>query len=483
LRSTGEGVRRTRQCAGHFDALEQRIGVLFEIDGSDELDAALDTLESLAFDDARRAREAAQRTKLAIARGDREAAERYGRRALELAQRCGVRAVEFDARCALAQALFRMRRPDDAAIVLAAIQDWDERHADSEQRPLYNECIAWLAIEQARYGEAGRQWQQVTEQALARGDMSRLQNALNYRMLALGDAGRFVPAVEVGERERALIHEYRLNGNALINNDLNLAYVQILARHCVDAMASLERAEAVPAVPRATLDMRRGGIYALLGQPARARPLFERAFDAGTDDVQRLLPALGLARLLHAQRFQSGTRTTELMPRVQELIALAARTLRGTSPALVRARHHLVEAEVATGEARLAAVDHALALLAGSEALGLLLAARARRTQALLEIGDVAAAAAAADDQCALGADALPELMSPAEAALIAARVYAAVGDDQRAGRLLRGASAWLHRTAATQVPAEFRNSFLHRVPAHGQILALMAGPLSAHQG
>jgi hypothetical protein len=165
------------------------------------------------------------------------------------------------------------------------------------------------------------------------------------------------------------------------------------------------------------------------------------------------------------------------------LIALAARTRRGTSPALGRARHHLVEAEVATGEARLAAVDHALALLAGSEALGLLLAARARRTQALLEIGDVAAAAAAADDQCALGADALPELMSPAEAALIAARVYAAVGDDQRAGRLLRGASVWLHRTAATQVPAEFRNSFLHRVPAHGQILALMAGPLSAHQG
>lgn len=459
-----------------FDALEQRIDVLFEIDGAEELEAALDALESLAADDAQRARVQAQRTKLAVARWDREAAERHGRRALELAQRSGQRAVELDARCALAQALFRMRRPDEAALVLAAIQDWVERQASAEQRLHYDECIAWLALEQARYREAGRQWQRVADQAVARGDMSKLQNALNYQMLAQGNAGRYAQAVETGERERALIHEYRLHGNALVNNDLNLAHVQALAGRYADALASLQRAEAVPVVPRATLDLRRGGIYALLGQPARARPLFERALQAAGDDAQRLLPALGLARVLHAQALPAGLRTpSALTPRVGDLVALAARTLRSTSPVPLRARHHLVEAELAAGDARLAAAEAALALLAGSEALGLLLAARARRTQALLDIGDVAAAAAAADDQGALGDDALPELMSPAEPALIAAQAYAAAGHAERAGRLLRAAAAWLHHTAAAQVPGEFRDSFLHRVPAHRQLLAAVA--------
>jgi hypothetical protein len=73
--------------------------------------------------------------------------------------------------------------------------------------------------------------------------------------------------------------------------------------------------------------------------------------------------------------------------------------------------------------------------------------------------------------------------MSPAEPALIAARAYAATGHGERAGQLIRNAAAWLHHTAATQVPAEFRNSFLNRVPAHRQLLALVAKPLSTHEG
>ena len=459
----------------HFDALDLRIDALFEIDGSEQLDSALDGLEALAADDAQHARVNAQRARVAVSRWDGESAEKYGRRALELAQRSGVRAVELDARCSLAQALFRKRQPDEAALVLAAIQDWVERHADDEQRILYDECLAWLAIEQARYREAGRQWQRVADHAIARGEMSRLQTALNYQMLALGNTGRYAQAVEVGERERALIHEFRLHGTGLVNNDLNLAYVQILAGRYTDALASLERAEAVPVAPRATLDLRRASIYTLLGQPTRARPLIERTLAAAADDTQRLLPALALVRVLHAQQMQAGTRTAEILQRLHELLALAARTLRCTSPVPVRARHHLVEAEVTTGDARLASAEGALALLTGSEALGMLLSARARRTQALLEIGEVELAAEAAQDQQALGGDALPEMMSPAEPALHAARAFVAANREDIASRLLDQATAWLHHTAAVQVPAEFRDSFMHRVPAHREVIALAA--------
>jgi hypothetical protein len=109
------------------------------------------------------------------------------------------------------------------------------------------------------------------------------------------------------------------------------------------------------------------------------------------------------------------------------------------------------------------------------------LTARVRRAQALFERGDIRSAVAAVNDQLALGDDALPELMSPAEPLLIAVRVLAAV-DDDRAARLLRNAAGWLHHTTAAQVPAEFRDSFLHRVPAHRELLALAAGPLMADE-
>lgn len=469
--------------AARFEALHERADVLFEIDGAAELEAALDELQSLAADDAQCALVAAQRTKLAVARWEREAAEQHGRHALELAQRSGVRAVELDARCALAQALFRTRRPDEAAVVLAAMQSWVESHADAQQQQVYDECLAWLALEQGHFREAGRQWQQLAEQATRRGDISKLQTALNYQMLALGNAGRFARAAEAGERERALIHEYRLHGNALINVDLNLAHVQTLAGRYSDALAALARAEAAPVAPRATLDLRRAAVHTLLGQPARARPLFERTLEAAADDAQRLLPALGLARLLHTPHARGGARAHADAQRVHELLEVAARTLRATSPVPLRARHHLVEAEVRSGEARLAAADAALALLGGGEALGILLAARARRTQALLEVGDAERAASAVDDQLALGDDALPELMSPAEPALIAVRACVAAGANDRAARLLRRAAQWLHHTAAEQVPAEFRDSFLHRVPAHRELLALAAGPLLLQAG
>jgi DNA-binding SARP family transcriptional activator/predicted negative regulator of RcsB-dependent stress response len=467
--------------AARFAALNERIEALFEIDGSGELDNALDQLEALAATDARRARVYEQRAKLAVMRWEREAAEELGRRALEFAQRSGDRAVELDARCALAQALYRVRRPDEAAVVLAAIQGWVESEADFEQRLHYDECLAWLAVEQGRYREAGRQWQRVADQAVASGNMSKLQNALNYQMLALGNAGRYAQAAEIGERERALIHEYRLHGNGLVNNDLNLAFVHTHAGRYSDALAALARAEGLPTVPRLTLDLRRGGVYMLLGQPARARPSFENALEAAADDAQRMLPALGLVRLLHALQLQAGARLVDHEPRVRDLLALAARTLRPASSVPVRARHHLVEAEIAHGEARLAAADAALGLLVGSESLGMVLTARARRAQALYESGDIDTAVAAVNDQLALGDDALPELMSPAEPLLIAVRVLAAV-DDDRAERLLRNAAGWLHHTAAAQVPAEFRDSFLHRVPAHRELLALAAGPLMADE-
>ncbi len=54
-----------------------------------------------------------------------------------------------------------------------------------------------------------------------------------------------------------------------------------------------------------------------------------------------------------------------------------------------------------------------------------------------------------------------------------AVRALAAAGDAERAAAVLRQGRAWLLATAAEQVPAEFRDGFLHRNPTNASLLAL----------
>lgn len=465
----GERAERFRALLGRFDALR-------ETDAGAEIDAALDELEALAADDGERAQALHERAYMAAVRWDAAGGEPLARRAIELAQRAGAPEVECDARLILAQLLLKRRRHDEAAAVLAATQPWIDGAAPFEQRVLYEECLAWLAMEQGHYREALRGWQVVGEQAVQRSLIAQLATALNYQMLCLGYTGRFDQAAEAGERQRALCLEYRLLGQSYSFIDPNLAHVYTSGARFDAALAALERAEGVAGVHGSTLELRYAMLYLALGQPGRARVFAQRAVDAADGDVQRLVPLQGLLRVLHAQDPAGSGRN-----RLFELLAECDRLAADAAKAAPRARNRLVEAEIATGTVRLAAADAALALLAGSEMYGLLITAHARRAQALLECGAPQEALPAVEAQLALAEAYQPDLMSPGEAGLVAARVLAALG-DARAPRQLRRSADWLHKTAADHVPAAFRESFLYRIPAHRE-LAMLAAAAAEGEG
>ncbi|MEO8154464.1 MAG: AAA family ATPase [Rhizobacter sp.] len=61
----------------------------------------------------------------------------------------------------------------------------------------------------------------------------------------------------------------------------------------------------------------------------------------------------------------------------------------------------------------------------------------------------------------------------PAELWLNCGRALAAAGDAAHAAEVLARGHAWLHTTAAEQVPESFRDSFLHRNPVNRELLAL----------
>jgi tetratricopeptide (TPR) repeat protein len=53
----------------------------------------------------------------------------------------------------------------------------------------------------------------------------------------------------------------------------------------------------------------------------------------------------------------------------------------------------------------------------------------------------------------------------------IAAQAFKAAGDEQAFESALRRATDWIHQTALPQVPAEFKDSFLHRNPINRAVL------------
>ena len=471
LYATLAGVHDRRgdaKARNHVGRLAFQCRAMVDEDG-DWIDATLDGLEAQAVDAADLAGVFEQRARVAATRWDVEGGEQVARRAVELAQQAREPALESDSRVALAQILLKKRRPDEAAAVLAGAQEWIEHGAPLEQRFLYEQCMAWLALEQEHFAQAQRQWQRCAEIAVEQGSMSNLSIALGYQMLCQGYLGRFGKAAEMGERERALMLEYRLLGEPFQLVDLNLAHVYICAGRHADALTAIERAEAVPGVHQASLQQRRAAVYLALGQPGRARPYAQRALDEAQHESQRHGPLLALLRVQHALEPVPG------MTPAQRALLDEADGVAALSPKrLARVRNRLVQAECSSGEERLAAAEAALALLAGGEMHALQIAAHARRGQALLECGQVDTAQEAVRKQLALSEVYGPEMMSPGEAGLIAARVLAAAGDP-RAPRVLHAASDWLHTALAHQVPAEFRDSFLHRVPAHRELQALAA--------
>ncbi|MFT3666782.1 ATP-binding protein [Piscinibacter sp.] len=455
--------------AERFQALFSRFDALSDIDAGADVDAVLDELDALAADDGEHAQALYARAYMACVRWDPARGEPLARRAIELAQRAGMPAVECEARLMLAQLLLKCRRHDAAAAVLAAAQPWIDAAASFEQRVQYEECLAWLAMEQGHFREALRSWQAVGEQAAQRSLIAQLSTALNYQMLCLGYTGRFDQAAEAGERQRALCQEYRLLGQSYLHVDPNLAHVYTNGMRFDAALAALERAEGVAGAHRSTLELRHAMLYLALGQPGRARPFAQRAVDGAEGDVQRLMPLQGLLRVLHAQD-PAGAGRNGLLDLLAECDRLAA----DSAKAGPRVRNRLIEAEIGAGAQRLAAADAALALLAGSEMYGLLIAAHARRAQALLECGAPRQALPAVEAQLALAEAYQPETMSPGETGLVAARVFAALG-DARAPQQLRRSVDWLHKTAADHVPAAFRESFLRRIPAHRELATLAA--------
>lgn len=459
--------------AAEFDAVRGWVDALIEVDVGARLTAAAARLGELARNDTQSAWAAHAEALRLLSVSDTAAALEASARALRHAQRAGDAQASFAARLARAQTLLKLRRLDEAEAVLAPARDWVEAPdsgAQSKDKLEALQVIAWLARERERFDESRVQWERCLEIAAARHSAAEMVTALNYIQLCDGGAGRFDRAVEAGERQRALMLEHGLLGNAAQYLDPNLAFVYLNTGRYAEALAAADRAEQAGLADIGLVYLRRTAIYRALGQTTRAQRELERA--------RAVPPAAPLGRmnvLLMSCRVRHRGDAAQVSAWLDEIGAIA----RAQPTIAPRVRALLAHAECLDGEPALAAALEAARLASERGLHGLRIVAETRCAQARLAAGDPAAAGHARL-ALALLESYQPEGISAGEVGLVAYRALAAAGDETGARDALRAAVDWVHATAAGHVPAEFRDAFLNRHPVNRELLTLATRVLVA---
>lgn len=203
-------------------------------------------------------------------------------------------------------------------------------------------------------------------------------------------------------------------------------------------------------------------LWLQLGQHARAKQALDAARAQPVPPPMRARLAQLEGRLLLALR-QPGSATA--FERAQADAPLAGRALLQSLIALDHGRTLDPVAAVAACEA-------VLRRCTSLRYAGAALTARLRAAAFALDAGQPDRAVAHARDALDAPADIVADDLYPAERWLIVARAFDAGGRIDEARAALDAGRAWVLRTAETQVPSEFRDSFLHRNRSNVDLLA-----------
>ena len=449
-----------------FDSLLDLFDCLQDLDRRAQVDAVLVRLFELAATPALQARALEARGRALLARLELDPALAAGTAALELATAANDPGTTFDTRLLITQTLAKLGRVEEAEAMLSAARAFAEGAASVHQRVYFYESAAFMMIAAERFEESHALWRKLEASAVEMKALRTVATSLNYQTLCEGNAGNFQQAAITAERWRDYVIDNGLFGEARQYLDLNLAYIyQNLGRYG-DALAAIQRADALKVDHLGGLHVRYASAYALLGQFARVR----QHLDAITANVP-MTPGMRLTDMLLRLRLArvAGTRLP-VGHGVDEVLQQAERVALASERAAPRVRWLLVRAEfLEANEAAQAARDAAsLALAKGMH--GDRICAEVLLARALLRLGDPPAALPRARIALALAASYQPEFLYFAEIGQVAHEVLTLNGEN--GGAILRSTVDWIQHTTAHHVPAEFRDSFMHRNPVNRDLLA-----------
>lgn len=449
-----------------FESLLELFDCLQDLDRRAQVDAVLARLFELAATAPLQARALEARGRALLARLELEPALAVGTAALELATAASDPGTTFDTRLLMTQTLAKLGRVEEAEAMLGAARAFAESAASVHQRVYFYESAAFMMIAAERFDESHALWRKLEASAVEMKALRTVATSLNYQTLCEGNAGKFHAAIVTAERWRDYVVANGLFGEARQYLDLNLAYIyQNLGRYG-DALAAVGRAEALKVVHLGGLHVRYASAYALLGQFARVR----QHLDAIPTDAP-MTPGMRLTRMLLHLRLArvAGTRLP-VGQGVDEVLQQAERVALASERAAPRVRWLLVRAEFLEGDEAARAAREAASLALAKGMHGDRVSAEVLLARALLRLGDAQAALPRVRIALALAESYRPEFVYFAEIGQVAHEVLRSNGENGDA--ILRSTVDWIQHTAAHHVPAEFRDSFMHRNPVNRDLLA-----------
>ncbi len=463
---------------GEFESLLDLGECLIDLDRRERLDAAVARLVQLAgSDERRRARALELQARTLLARSQFEAALEAAQQSLALASAGKDDATAFAARMVMTQTLIKMLRLAEAEAVLFAARSFAGASATAQQSLYFNGAAAWLVLAGERFEESRALWQKVATTASELQSPREVATALGYLTLCEGNAGAYAQAAATGERWRQLLIDHSLAGEAREHVDLNLAYVYLNLGRYSAALDALQRAEAHQVADRASLHARYASVFAALGQFARVR----QHLDAMAES-EPLTPGMQLTRMLLGLRLDRiSTVRRAAAQGVEAMLEQAARVAATSPKALPRVRWLLARAEFLDGDAAVQAAREALQLTSAKGMHGGRISAETLLANALLKAGDAKAALPSVRIALAMTETHRPDFLYYPVVGQVAHAVLVQHGESGDAE--LRATVDWIQKTAAHEVPAEFRDSFMHRNPVNAALLAAatrMRGAIAA---
>ncbi|HEV7575363.1 MAG TPA: AAA family ATPase [Caldimonas sp.] len=459
-------LARGEDAVAESAALLALFDCLLDLDRQARVDLVLARLDALAVTAAMQARALEARARALLVRLELDAALAAGAAALELALAAKEVNAVFDARLVMTQILAKLDRLEEAEALLVAARAFAESEASTQQRVYFFEAAAFLVTQNERFEEGRALWQKLEASAGEMKSPRTVATALNYQTLCEGNVGAFAQAAATAERWRDYVVDHGLLGEARQFLDLNLAYVyQNLGRYA-DALAAIERAEALNVAHLGGLHVRYASAYTVLGQFARVR----RHLDVIGEQTP-MTPGLRLtAMILRLRLFRvAGTRAPPGQG-VDEVLRQAEQVAVASQKVAPRVRWLLARAEFLDADAAVEAAREAGALALAKGLHGSRIGAEVLLARALMRQGEAKAALPRVRIALGLAASYQPDVVYFAEIGQAAHEVLTANGENGAA--ILRDTVDWIQRVTAHQVPAEFRDSFMHRNPVNRDLLA-----------
>jgi DNA-binding SARP family transcriptional activator len=449
-----------------FDVLLRRARILASNDLGPDASAAVQTVEQAASTDEQRLMTLDVRLELTMTRYELHESLHLGQQAIASARALGRTDLELRFAIIVSGALCDARRADEAIALLEPHAPWVRAHADVSQQWEYWEATA-LALDYAnRLGDAMPAWDAARAVAQQSGRNDMLWKTMSNSASTQAKMGLVRQAAQAAEQAHRLA---RASNEAV---SMRVLQMQVTLAHRLrdvgrygEALALLEEAlggyaeHGASHSDKALAEQHLIVLYRQLGQPARALPLLS---------PERPGVPLGVAMIRLAQRAEVEAQMgRDGLPLMRE----ALRIIPNTDDI-----YHRITTLFAT---RLVPADEgedlaaSLALWATTrERHGVALAGHVRAAACALALGAPARALPHVEAALHLAKHYLPDSFYLPEMWLVAAQVMAALGLEAHARRAARDGRAWVKQVHDTQVPPDFRDSFLHRNPVNRDLFA-----------